>query len=116
MSEARPRAKMDVENRAKQFAPFAALVGLDAALMAVEKVVVPKSELSEEMKDELDRRMQKLSCGTMVKVAYYKNTEYVERMGMVAKILPEERILRVVDEKIKFDDIVGLEFEGADEE
>ncbi len=115
MSEARPRAKMDVENRAKQFAPFAALVGLDAALMSVEKVVTPRSDLSEEMKEELDRRMQKLTCGTMVKVTYYKRTEYVERMGMVAKILPEERMLRVVDEKISFDDIIGLEFEGADD-
>ena len=116
MSEARPRAKMDIENRAKQFAPFAALVGLDAVLMSVEKVVEPRSELSEEMKEELDRRMQKLKRGTMVKVTYYKRTEYVERVGMVAKIFPDERMLRVVDEKIKFDDIVGLEFDGADEE
>ena len=42
-----------MENRAKQFMPFAALKGYEAALRAKEKIVVPKMELSEEKKEEL---------------------------------------------------------------
>ena len=36
----RPRTKMSIENRAKQFMPFAALKGLPDALAAKEKIVV----------------------------------------------------------------------------
>ena len=42
----RPRTKMSIENRAKQFMPFAALKGLPDALAAKEKIVVEKIELS----------------------------------------------------------------------
>lgn len=38
----RPRTKMSIENRAKQFMPFAALKGLPDALAAKEKIVVEK--------------------------------------------------------------------------
>ena len=34
------------EERAKQFAPFAALKGFEEALRKKEKIVVPKAELS----------------------------------------------------------------------
>ena len=36
---------MPVSDRAKQFMPFSALKGLDEALRAKEKIVVPKVEL-----------------------------------------------------------------------
>lgn len=41
------RPKMSVENRAKQFMPFAALRGLAEALAQKEKSVVDKGELKE---------------------------------------------------------------------
>ena len=53
----RPRTKMSIENRAKQFMPFAALKGLPDALAAKEKIVVEKIELSSDMEEELDRKM-----------------------------------------------------------
>lgn len=37
---------MPVEDRAKQFMPFAALKGLPDALAARERIIVPKTELS----------------------------------------------------------------------
>ena len=50
----KPKHKMPVEDRAKQFMPFAALKGLPDALAARERIIVPKTELSEEMAQELD--------------------------------------------------------------
>lgn len=55
--------KMPIEERAKQFMPFAALRGLPDALAQKEKVLVPKIELSPEMEEELDRQMHLLSKG-----------------------------------------------------
>ena len=40
---------MPIEDRAKQFMPFAALKGLPEALAAREKIIVPRAELSEEV-------------------------------------------------------------------
>lgn len=48
----KPRSKMPIEDRAKQFMPFAALKGLPEALAAKEKAVSPKYELSKEMPDD----------------------------------------------------------------
>ena len=45
----KPKHKMPIEERAKQFMPFAALSGLPEALAKKEKVLVPKIELSPEM-------------------------------------------------------------------
>ena len=42
------RTRMDRENRAKQFMPFAALKGYPEALRSVEQVWEPQTELSEE--------------------------------------------------------------------
>lgn len=47
------RTKMDREQRAKQFAPFSALNGYEEALRAKEKTVVPKTELTEEEKNQI---------------------------------------------------------------
>ena len=48
----KPKNKMPIEERAKQFMPFAALRGLPDALAAKEKVLVPRIELSPEMAEE----------------------------------------------------------------
>ena len=50
----KPKHKMPIEDRAKQFMPFAALKGLPDALAAKEKITVPKTELPEEMTEESD--------------------------------------------------------------
>ena len=47
---------MSRENRAKQFMPFAALKGLEEALEKKEKIVVPKAELCDDYKEQLDFR------------------------------------------------------------
>lgn len=52
--------KMKRGNRAKIFAPFDALSGFDESMDAETVYTVHPTELSEEMKQELDEKLQKL--------------------------------------------------------
>lgn len=104
----RPKHKMPVQDRAKQFMPFAALKGLPDALAAREKITVAKIELSEEMAEELNRRMHGLAKGKMASVVYFHKDEYIRITGMVARIDETSRILQIVNTKISFDDILEV--------
>lgn len=100
---------MPIEERAKQFMPFAALRGLPDALAAKEKVLVPKIELSPEMAEELDRQMHLIAKGKMVTVIYFNNGEYIKITGLVARIDETSRILQIVNTRIPFADILQVE-------
>ena len=104
----RPKHKMPIEDRAKQFMPFAALKGLPDALAAREKITVPKIELSEEMAEELDRKMHDLVKGQIASVIYFHRDEYIKITGMVARIDETSRLLQIVNTKIIFDDILDI--------
>lgn len=103
------RPKMSVENRAKQFMPFAALRGLPEALALKEKIVVEKVELTEDMAAELDWNMHNLEVGKIVTAVYFCKDEYIKKTGMLSKIDKEARILQIVETKIHFDDLLKLE-------
>ena len=105
----RPKQKMSVEDRAKQFAPFAALIGFEDELRKKEHVVVPKISLSEEALEELDKQMHLIDAGDMVKLVYYKRDEYIEVIGKVSIIEPTARLIIVVNTAIEFDDIKSVE-------
>ena len=105
----RPRMRMSVEQRAKQFMPFAALRGLPEALALKEKVAVPKIELSEERAEELDRKMHMLQKGQIATAIYFAGGEYLKKTGMIAGIDENARVLRIVNDKIAFDDILDIE-------
>ena len=100
--------KMSREDRAKQFMPFSALKGYSEALRKKERIIVPRRELSEEYGEELDRKLRQVQEGEMVSVVYYCRGEYVRLTGKVAKIDKEARMLRIVNEKIAFDDLYAL--------
>ncbi len=106
----KPRNKMPIEERAKQFMPFAALKGLPDALAAKEKIIVPKIELSEEMAERLDRAMHGLAKGQIASVVYFHKDEYVKITGLVARIDETGRLLQIVNTKIPFDDILEVTF------
>lgn len=103
------RPKMSVENRAKQFMPFAAVSGLPQALAQKEKIIVDKIQLTEDMAEELDWNMQGLEVGMMVTVVYFCKEEYLKKTGIVSRIDREARILQIVETKIEFDDLLKLE-------
>lgn len=106
----KPKNKMPIEERAKQFMPFAALKGLPDALAAKEKITVPKIELSEEMAETLDRAMHGLAKGRIASVVYFHKGEYVKITGLVARIDESGRLLQIVNTKICFDDILEVTF------
>lgn len=104
----KPKNKMPIADRAKQFMPFAALKGLPEALAAKERIVVSKVELSEEMAEELDRKMHQLKRGKIATVIYFHKDEYLKITGMVARIDETSRLLQIVNTKITFDDILNV--------
>lgn len=101
-----------MDNRAKQFIPFAALKGYEEALRAKEKIVVEKIELSEEKKAELDYKLHQIKKNDIITVVYFYKDEYIKLEGMVSRLDTDARSLKVVNTKIPFEDIYELSGEA----
>lgn len=97
-----------MENRAKQFVPFAAVKGYEEALRAKEKIVVEKIELSEEKKAELDFKLHQIKKNDIITVVYFYKDEYLKIEGMVSRLDINARILKIVNTKIPFENIYDL--------
>lgn len=106
---------MSREERAKQFMPFAALKGYPDALRKKEKIIVPKMELSEEYKEELDRKLKQVQKNDMITVVYYEKNEYLKKTGMVSRIDETARVLKIVNTKIPFESIFEISGEKMKE-
>ncbi len=104
----KPKTKMSVSERAKQFLPFSPLKGFAEALAEKEKIRVPRRELSEDMERKLNDALNTIRPGEMITAVYYHEEEYVQLTGMVAALDLQERILQIVMEKIKFDDLYEI--------
>lgn len=102
------RIKMPVSERAKQFSPFAAIRGLEEALAKKEKIPVPRPEYSEEMSEKLNKRLCKLKKGKEASVKYYGNEEFLWAYGAVKEIDTVNRVLKIENIKIDFDDILNI--------
>ena len=103
--------KMDKSNRAKQFMPFDALKGLREALLEMERIIVSKRELSEEQKDEIDKKLRRIQKQDIVMAEYFQNGEYVQVIGVVSNIDKTNRILEIENVRIPFDDISDMQVE-----
>lgn len=101
--------KMSRQERAKQFMPFAALKGYEMALREKEKIVVPKMELSEDYKEQLDYHMRQIEKNDMVTVIYFCKGEYLKVTGLVARKDESARVLKIVNTSIPFSDIYEIE-------
>ncbi len=107
------RAKIDPEDRARQFMPFAALRGYYDLVRMQERRVEPRHELTEEEARELSTRVVCLRKGDMVRVVYYNVDAYEELTGVLTGVDTTFRTLTVVRRKIAFDDIRSIEQVGA---
>lgn len=105
------RPKMDRAERAKQFLPFDALKGFRETLAQKERIVVERVELSEEYREELDRRMQQVLKNDIITVVYFHDGEYVQVTGMVSRLDVTSRIIKIVNTKISFEDIYEIRWE-----
>ncbi len=123
---------MDSGRRAKIFAPFDALAGFDDAVAAKEVLYEFKRELSEEEKEELDRRLGILyrltwngriarenavkveityyiPCADKNNVSYGYRGQYVTVSGICKKIT--RKTIQIDDLAIPLADIVKIEGE-----
>lgn len=98
-----------MENRAKQFVPFAAVKGFEEALRAKERIVVEKIELSEERNAELDFKLRQIKKNDIIKVVYFDKDEYIKIEGMVSRLDTDARVIQVVNTKIEFENIYDIE-------
>ncbi len=106
-------SKMSREDRAKQFMPFAALKGYPDALRKKEKIIVPKIELSEESKEELDWKLRQVQKNDIVTVVYFYRDEYLRITGMVSRIDETARVLKIVNTKISFENLYDIRQESS---
>ena len=91
----KPKMKMPVAQRAKQFMPFSALKGLQEALEKKEHLLVSKPALSEEQYLYLNEQLYLLKKGDLVTIVYYSSGSYVKLTGIVATIDAFHQILKI---------------------
>ena len=99
---------MDREIRAKQFIPFDALKGFREAMAEKERIIVPKRDLSDEQKEELERKIRQIQKKDIITVEFFQNREYMRVTGMVTRIDGASRVLEIVNTRIAFTDISDL--------
>lgn len=90
--------QMSLENRAAQFAPFAALVGYSEAITSSQEIKEEKKLIIDDKKEELEEIIHYLNIGDNIEIKYYvanKNNYFIYK-GKIKKI---DRI----DKKIIFD-------------
>ena len=99
------------EERAKQFAPFDAMKGLQEALRDREErhTRVERHDVSEEQMEENSRILSMLAKGTQVRLECYRDFHDVTLTGAVTAIDTVFQYLRVGSEKILFRDIYTIQ-------
>lgn len=102
------RSRMKMEDRAKQFAPFAALKGYEAAIKAKEREYSPRLLLSETRKSELNDQLQQLYPGQMITVRHYQEHSYAITSGIFSAIDPVRKRLILSDLSIAIYDISDI--------
>lgn len=96
--------------RAKQFLPFDALKGLQEAIKEKEICYIDKIELSEELQEELDIKLSQIEKGDKIYLKYYKNRQYIEKVGIVKEISQiKKKIILQDDAKISVSDILEMD-------
>lgn len=120
------RIPMTVADRAKIFMPFAALKGYDEAVDDKKKLYTIRMELTEERKEELDRKIYILKEGLMkgekieVAIKYFIKDEsasiekkeevgkYIDIIGEVAKIDEFKKKIKIMDQYISIENIFEI--------
>lgn len=123
LNQSRPkpcRPPMPMEERAKIFAPFAALRGFDEAIKRKQKSSDLKIELTEDEKEQMDRIFQQLKESLknkenrMITAVYYELDEesglghYTKRTGILTGISRQGQSIRIAEDEIPMDQVIKL--------
>ena len=63
--------RMHRQDRAKLFAPFAALSGFEDSVKSRDRVLLPRTIPAEDARERLDRKLRSLRKGDYVTVVYF---------------------------------------------
>lgn len=110
------REPMPVENRAAQFAPFAALSGHDEAIAETGRITNAKIELANEEKLMIERALKKaLENHARVTITYFladgrkTGGSYQQKTGVIKKIDEYEKTVTLSDgSKLKMEDLLSV--------
>ena len=108
--------RMPMENRAAQFAPFAALAGHDDAIEETIRVTGRIKELADEEKIEISKKLREAWENKLeVKIKHFipdkkkKGGQYIQTHGKIKKIIEEEKyIILNSGENISVDNISDI--------
>lgn len=105
-----PRSRMPLSDRAKQFAPFSALSGLDEALKRkeLEHSRTERKEMTDDRADVINERLRGLYLGELIEVTYYCYGHYRTVSGVVREIDNRGRRLIVDGTEIHFKDLYNI--------
>lgn len=103
--------QMSLENRAAQFAPFAALVGYSEAIEESQEYKEEKIILAKDKKDELEEKLHRLNKGNVIEIKYYSmnKKKYLIYKGTIKQIdKVEKRIVFINRDSIQIKDIIDI--------
>ena len=103
--------QMSLENRAAQFAPFAALVGYEEAIEASKELKEEKIILAKDKKDELEEKFHILKKGNVIEIKYYSinKKKYLIYKGTIKQIdKVEKKIVFINRDSIQIKDIIDI--------
>lgn len=99
----------DKADRAKQFAPFAALTGYYNLIDERSDVYEQRRERSEEEDEILSKKVSAIKKGMTVRLCVWNDGSYEEVEGIVSRIDMVFRSVTIEKRKIFFDDIYDVE-------
>jgi len=116
------RTQMSAQNRAAQFAPFAALTGYDATIKETARLTDKRIELGESAIAALDMKLlilaEIIADHPEVAVTHFKSDEkkdggaYITVNGALKRIDDYEKVLALMNgEKISIENILDIECE-----
>ena len=110
------RPHMSMHDRAAQFAPFAALVGYDAAVEETARLTDEKIVLDEDVWKGINQTINELNPGDLVNITYFlpdafkSGGMYIHTCGTLKKTDPVEKIIMLTDgTNIPIADIFSIE-------
>lgn len=105
------RAPMPRADRAKQFAPFSALKGLEEALEKKRLAQTTRRIPDEKRSETLNKRLSRIRAGERVYVMYYSKKGYIKRRLVVEDVDVSKRAILSDGEYVFFDDIYAIKIE-----
>ncbi|MBQ6476237.1 MAG: hypothetical protein IJJ34_08545 [Clostridia bacterium] len=105
------RLRMPIAQRAKQFAPFKAVTGLDEALEKKRREMEyeEERELSKDRAEEINRILMRLPKGALIRTEYYDGTGYATLVDVYQRADPVKEILETQSARVPFSRIRDIE-------